>query len=730
LEEISIDEKDYVKIILGEESHLLVKGKPDVPTICRSVIVPDTLHMGVQVLSAHYQEYDDLFVAPSKGNLMRSVNPEDIPYVFDDMYSENTWFPEQLVKLQDPYILRDFRGQVVQLNPFRYNPVEKKLRFYHEVILEVSPKGQSDTNIIQRSELPSIIDYEFKQIYERHFLNFKQKRYDPVSEQGNMIVITYDDFWEYMTPFVAWKNMRGVPTEMVNLSDIGNANDMDVFIDQYYHDNGLTFVLLVGDIQQMPTLYPSYGASDPSFSYIEGNDHYPDLFVGRFSAQTPDQVITQVERSIEYERDPQLGAEWYHKGMGVASNLGPGDDGEYDDEHMDNIRADLLAYTYTAVDQIYDPYGTDAMVKNALNDGRSVGNYCGHGTSTSWSSTGFNNNDINQLENDNMLPFMWSVACSNGYFDGYDTCFSEAWLRATNAGEPTGAIGFFASSVGQPWDPPMDAQDECVDILVESYETNKKHTYGALSFHGCMHMNDEYGSQGWEVTDTWHVFGDPSLQVRTDTPTSLTVSHESTLPYGSETFELEIPGVEDALCAISLNGELLGYGYSDEAGHAVIEFFEPIDVEGDVDLVVSAYNTVPYMTQVTVGESNEPPEKPQKPDGPTPIKPGKSYLYSTKTIDPNGHKVCYLWDWGDNTTSEWIGPFNSDQTATATHSWEEKGTYTVKVKSRDVFGLESEWSDPLSVRVPRSFFFGSFLETLFPRFTAFLNHFFPIYTEN
>ncbi len=102
--------------------------------------------------------------------------------------------------------------------------------------------------------------------------------------------------------------------------------------------------------------------------------------MGRFSAESVAQVETQVLRAVEYEKRPQAGAAWYHKGTGIASNQGPGDDGEYDNVHIGNIGTDLLGFTYTAVDGIYDPTGTAAMVTTALNDGRSVIHYCGHGS--------------------------------------------------------------------------------------------------------------------------------------------------------------------------------------------------------------------------------------------------------------------------------------------------------------------------------------------------------------
>ena len=65
-----------------------------------------------------------------------------------------------------------------------------------------------------------------------------------------------------------------------------------------------------------------------------------------------------------------------------------------------------------------------------------------------------------------MLPFILSVACNNGTFTN-GTCFGEAWLRATNGGQPTGAIATYMSYISQSWDPPMCGQDEVVDLLVQ-----------------------------------------------------------------------------------------------------------------------------------------------------------------------------------------------------------------------------------------------------------------------
>ena len=115
---------------------------------------------------------------------------------------------------------------------------------------------------------------------------------------------------------------------------------------------------------------------------------------------------------------------------------------------------------------------------------------------------------------------------------------------------------------------------------------------------------------------------------------------------------------------------------------------------------------------------NEPPNKPNKPSGPISGKAGEEYIYTSSTTDPDGDQVYYKWDWGDE-TSDWIGPYNSGETADTSHIWNEKGDYNIKVKAKDVHGEESPWSDPLAISMPKNKainLFLLFLERLIERF--------------
>ena len=362
-----------------------------------------------------------------------------------------------------------------------------------------------------------------------------------------------------MQPFVDWKNSIGISTTLVDVATIGNnSTSIKNYITSVYNAGNLAYVLLVGDLNEIKS--PSYagGESDPTYSTITA-DWYPDLFVGRFSAQTVAHVDTQVQRTLEYEQqNHDLGADaWNAKGMGVASNQGSGIGhyGEGDNTHMNKIRSELLSYGFTTVDQIYDYSGTKAQVTSGLNNGRRIVNYCGHGSTTAWSSTGFNNNDVNNLTNVGKLPFICSVACVNGDF-GSTTCFAEAWMRATHNGAPTGAVACYMSTINQSWAPPMYGQGNHGTGGkyggAERFWSESNWSIGGEWFGGSCAMMDIVGNSGREMFMTWIIFGDPSLRVIGTSADLTLMADTSTLPVTRE---------ENVNFTIDMGSAFAGYNY-------------------------------------------------------------------------------------------------------------------------------------------------------------------------
>ncbi len=150
------------------------------------------------------------------------------------------------------------------------------------------------------------------------------------------------------------------------------------------------------------------------------------------------------------------------------------------------------------------------------------------------------------------------------------------------------------------------------------------------------------------------------------------------------------------------------------AGIAALLLSQDPSLSNDEVRKIIRANVDPYDSNVYIGTGrvnaykaltryNTPPNKPEKPTGPTSGQPGTEYTYNTSTTDPLGDQIYYTWDWGDGNYSEWLGPYESGGSCEASYTWEEKGDYSIKVKAKDIYDLESDWSDPLPVSMPKTY---------------------------
>ncbi len=608
---VTINNQLYYQLQLKNEAVTYEAGYPEIPTVSRSIIIPGTAKMNLELISNEYIEYP-MSVIPSKGALKRNVDPSQVPYIFSDVYNMNSFYPTANVSITEPFIIRDFRGITVSFKPFAFNPQTGNLRVYTDIRIRLVNTGLDTINILTNAN--NRYSSDFGTIYDKQFMNFNPTKYTPVDEIGKLLVICPTSYLEAIQPYVDWKRQKGITTDLVELSTIGNSSTavQQYIRTRYSEDNDLTFVQLIGDSSQMPTLSYYGGGADPAYSLIVGDDSYPDIFIGRFSAETVAQLQTQVSRTIYYERDMPITATWLNKAIGIASIYGGGSDGdlgESDQAHMENIRTNLTSYNYhtnpipgtSTVDQAYEANGASStQISSALNQGRGWIDYVGHGASTYWVTTGFSNSHIDALTNENMLPVIVSVACVNGNFTN-QTCFAEAWLRATHNNNPTGAIAVYMSSINQSWNSPMRGQDEIIDLLRQNLKTS----VGGLFYNGSCKMIEVYGTDGSDMFKTWHIFGDASLQVRSNVPTSLTITHDPALLFGANTFTVNT-GVAGALVSLTKNGTIYGAAYSDATGQTILNLANLPQQPQELTLTVTAFDKVTNVSSVPMISGNGP----------------------------------------------------------------------------------------------------------------------------
>ena len=509
---VRIDGEAWASLSLGGESIARNVGEPALPDVRRSVLIGANDEVEVNFVRGSYHDIQGVKIVPDKGRISRAIDPVTVPFSFGKVYNSSGFWPASIVEIAEPHVMRNTRGAVLTVNSVQWNPATETLRVWNEVTVSVDTVGTTTKNVLEVAADDVHKDNAaWDAMYDAHYVNYPARRYDGMDNSGDMLIICHDPWLANIQPLADHKNSIGINTTVMAVSDIGNSpSAIGSYLDSMYATSDLCYVLLVGDAEHISadTSDVENGLSDAMYSKMTADD-YPDIFVGRFSAQSAADVDTQVERTIAYEQDGWVQRPGYMRAFGNSSTQGPGDDDETDDVHVGNILSQLEGYGYTYTQLITDSGGTVQQGVDLVNSGVGTIAHCGHGNTTCFGSGAMMcNSDVDGLTNVDMLPWIISVACLNGEYNA-GTCFAESWMRATSGGAPSGAIGIYASTINQSWAPPMCSQDETYDRFTDETYT----TFGVLCYAGSCQMMDEYGSGGVDMFDTWTVFADPSLVI-------------------------------------------------------------------------------------------------------------------------------------------------------------------------------------------------------------------------
>ena len=600
--ELQSEGKSYQYPQLPQGHPMLQQGCPDLQKLSFTLQLPASGTNTFSIVSSEFIEYTNIDIAPSAGDLARTgTSGQQLKGL---TYSSNAFYPGELCTPGQPYTVRNTRAQAIQVFPFQYNPVTRVLRVYYQLTLS------ADINDDKPGFGDSESTHDIKNIEGLGINSINQpvsklKSGQLPSDRGCMLIICPENFRTAIEPLAQWRKQTGIATEIVGSEQFADAEAIYTFVKSYYksHTN-LAYLLLVGDATQVPSYMLPYGASDNYYSYLAGNDHYPDILVGRFSAETLQDVEVQVSRTLQYEKEPGTDSRWLVSATGIASTLSPGDDGEADYQHVGNLLKTLKSSTYNQYAEFFDGSQGDAdadgnpattEIMNKINLGTGVIFYTGHGSPNSWATGSVTKSVVENLSNNGRYPLIWSAACENGNFtDKY--CLAEAWLRASaKNGQPVGAVAAVMASGSQTSYPPMQAQDVVAELLANPSE--EVSTMGAISVKGMMSMNDIYGAAGFATTDTWILFGDPSLRVRTSIPSQFNIQHSETIGLGRVSFSFNSSSSGGFAC-LSQQGSILGTT-SVKQGENVIYLDLPVSGK-EVTLTITALNYLPYIANIAV----------------------------------------------------------------------------------------------------------------------------------
>ncbi|MCK4342701.1 MAG: hypothetical protein KAY37_13370 [Phycisphaerae bacterium] len=261
---------------------------------------------------------------------------------------------------------------------------------------------------------------------------------------GNYLIIVPEGFngTEPVTRIANVKTSQGfdVSTYVVP-SGTSNSSIKSYIASLWGGPNAPDYILLVGDTSgststEITIPHFSGGGSkhcttDLPYACMDGGDDwYPDIAIGRFSASTLSELTAMVDKSLFVEAGVFSDPEYAKRGAFLAN---PSTCGMAEPTHDWVIDNYFTPNDYVGV-KLYSSQGAGTSdVTNAVNNGCLWVGYYGHSGSTGWWDPSFGQGNVQALSNNGLYGVAWSFSCNVGNYS-YDECFGETWLREANKG--------------------------------------------------------------------------------------------------------------------------------------------------------------------------------------------------------------------------------------------------------------------------------------------------------
>ncbi|MDZ7624281.1 MAG: C25 family peptidase propeptide domain-containing protein [Ignavibacteriaceae bacterium] len=165
-------ERYYHSIDIGSLGITTEVGMPEIPHIAKILAIPDQGTVSVEVIEVSKSQIIKGINVPPARESWSEGKPET-PYLENDLvYGSENLYPNELVKVEDPVIFRDFRIARVSIFPIRYSPGKKAIEVFSSVTVKIKYGGGLGIN--PKLSLKKPIAPSFDRIYKSCIFNYNE----------------------------------------------------------------------------------------------------------------------------------------------------------------------------------------------------------------------------------------------------------------------------------------------------------------------------------------------------------------------------------------------------------------------------------------------------------------------------------------------------------------------------------------------------------------------------
>ena len=594
---------DYTYLSIDGYSNHHSVGAPGLPVVRKIINVPQNSNIEYEI-SLHSIEFIDLAQQNYPELLLpvqpfRQKNDKQQPLVKDAaIYATDEFYTLGPVKIHPAFSMGGVSGVMLDYFPIAYNPVRHSLRIISSATITV--KISDDPNLQKKNATVPIITPEIDRMAREIFVNYDENAGTVSSTlPEKFMVIVGDQFAGNvdLATYLSWKRQCGFDIILKTVSELGGTTTLikDYITEQYNSSTPPSYVLLVGDIADIPAWTGSVGESESDAPYSRMDDDYiPDLMIGRFSATDAAELNSIIQKSLAYEQCAFEKLDAFSKITFISTN-------DVDYWELAEASHNYIITAYLNSRGIYADHikghsgGSATDIFHALNDGRTICHYSGHGLEYEWQGPQFTMSNIGQLTAGQISSFIISNACLTGSFAQAE-CFGESWIRA----DDKGAFAFIGASNSSYWEP-----DDIMERgMYKGLFIDGKSSVAAILQSGLFNVYN----QTYSPDDTWtyryyydvyNLLGDPSIKPWIGVPRKTYAEYSSTLFLSSDQFSVSVLNetgpVSGARVTLVQGQRLIAVGTTDVNGNITLYFENDLLEIGDLILTVTADEQIPLV---------------------------------------------------------------------------------------------------------------------------------------
>ena len=339
------------EIILKGSFGSFAEGLPNLPSESHYIAVPQGATVRIEVTEKGHETLNDIDLLPAAEVIGNAA--VGLPKLRKDMsiFGLDANFPNENVSIAQATRIRELDVVLLNITPFRHNPVRKTLEVIYDMDINIRFEGGNGQFGEARYRNPDwdgilrdlVVNGDM--LSEAHYYDLLNEAVKNREEGCEYLIISPDDedILAWADTLKRFRTQQGILTKVVSTTECGGNTTEAIkgyiqnayehwaippatvmlfggFLDSIVEAPGSQYIEQISGIPGFLLLFLNYAGTGQNYYYYSDNpyadmngDTIPDLALSRMPAYYIDDYKTEVIKTIQYETNPPTDQDYYRR---------------------------------------------------------------------------------------------------------------------------------------------------------------------------------------------------------------------------------------------------------------------------------------------------------------------------------------------------------------------------------------------------------------------------------